>query len=210
MSCFHKFLNVDNELLPEWNSSTLVIGTFNPQNAFCPNNIAEFFYQRPRNYFWRVLPLIAGEDSIENNDTEAQLNFLHKHEIGITDILVSINDADANNEEHINLISTVKDDDIELFDDLIWNTNNIIRYITENNCSHIYFTRLGKPSANVEVNSFEHQMRIIEDYCNRNNIYTNRLHSPTGMRLGEGKRIPTLLNRWITQNGADQMPFYNL
>ena len=209
MPCSHKFIDEENELLPQWNSSTLIIGTFNPQNEFCPNNVAGFYYQRPRNYFWRVLPLIAGENSIENNNTAEQLDFLHKHKIGITDILVSINDAEENNEEHINLISTVKDNDIELFNEFTWNTQNIIQYIIENNCSHIYFTRLGNPDAMVNFNSFEHQMRIIEDYCNENNIYTNRLHSPTGMGLGPGPRIPTLLNRWIAHNGADQMPFYN-
>ena len=47
-------------------------------------------------------------------------------------------------------------------------------------------------------------MRLIENHCQSNNIFSARLHTPTGMGLGRGKRIPTLSDRWIYSNGADK------
>jgi hypothetical protein len=209
MPCYHKFINREKEtLLPDWKCNTLIIGTFNPENKFHPSNTAEFFYQRSRNYFWDVFPLISGDNPISKNNTSAQKEYLKKNKIGITDLLLAIQDADENDKNHLQKISTVKDDDIESFSQFKWNTQPILNFIKSENCTHVYFTRLGQNNGAVHVNSFENQMRIIEQFCDENNIFTSRLHTPTGMRLGEGKRIPTLLNRWITENGADQMPFY--
>jgi hypothetical protein len=50
-------------------------------------------------------------------------------------------------------------------------------------------------------------MRLIEDFCISSNIFTKRLHSPTGMGLGKGYRIETLLNSWLNINGAYQKYF---
>jgi hypothetical protein len=203
MACNHKFLNQHglNGLIPSWNFDKLIIGTFNPENLFHPQNNSHFFYQRPKNYFWDVFPSIYGQDRIDKLDTQNQLDFLVNHYIGITDILISIVDAEHLNAEHIELIQSVRDNEIELFNEFVWNTDLIISSIIENNVSEVYFTKLGSPNeAAPPINSFEHQFRIIEDYCNHNNIINNRLHSPTGMGLGHGPRIPTLRNRWI-QNG---------
>ena len=61
MPCIHKFfghhnhLNGNNGLLPNWEVNTLIIGTFNPSNNWVPNNAANYYYGRPRNYFWKIL-----------------------------------------------------------------------------------------------------------------------------------------------------------
>jgi hypothetical protein len=212
MPCKHKFSDSKDfkELLPLWKCKTLIIGTFNPENAYHENNTANFFYQRRKNYFWDVLPLLSGKRAIEKSDTEAQIEYLKSHSIGITDILLCINDAELTNQKHISLISTVNDDDIESFHQLKWNTENIIEFIGEKNIEAVFFTKLGKlTQINPEGNTFEFQMRLIESFCSDNNIYCSRLHSPTGMGLGKGPRIETLFNRWVNENGANLAFFRN-
>ena len=72
-----------------------------------------------------------------------------------------------------------------------------INIIDENMVKEVYFTKLGLvDQINVKENTFEFQIRLIENYCSKNNIYNKRLHSPTGMGLGKGKRVETLKNRW--------------
>ena len=200
MKCIHKFYGIKDydELLPNWIFNKLIVGTFNPSNDFHSLNTANFFYQREKNYFWDVFPLFYDSNPIRKNDATGQKDFLKKKLIGITDILISINDADQNNEQHKKLISTVRDDDIETFNSFTWNTQQIIDVIIEKRITEVYFTKLGLPSK--EYNSkdtFEYQMRLIETHCNKNSIHNKRLHSPTGMGLGKGKRVETLEKRWI-------------
>ena len=199
MSCIHKFNDTKDfkGLIPKWDFEKLVIGTFNPSNDFHKSNTANFFYQRKRNYFWDVFPLFYNSKSIPKDDVNLQKSFLKVNKIGITDILTSINDADKNISNHIQLISTVKDDDLEKFSSFNWNTKNIINIIDENRVKEVYFTKLGLfDQINVNENTFEFQIRLIENYCSKNNIYNKRLHSTTGMGLRKGKRVETLKNRW--------------
>ena len=210
MSCRHKFLDSPllNKLLPTWKCKTLIIGTFNPENDFHPKNSADFFYQRKKNYFWDVLPLLSGEKGIDKEDTSAQIKFLKNHEIGITDILLSIEDAESTNKCHVRLLAGVKDEDIEFFTELKWNTNNIIEFINKNKIKAVFFTKLGNlDKVKIHENSFEYQMRKIEENCKDKKIYTRRLHTPTGMGLGTGSRIDTLYARWVDKNGADPIYF---
>jgi hypothetical protein len=199
MSCIHKFNDIQDfkGLIPNWDFDKLIIGTFNPSNDFHESNTANFFYQRKRNYFWDVFPLFYNSKPISKDDTNLQKSFLKTNKIGITDILISINDAKKNVSNHIQLISTVKDDDLEKFRSFNWNTKNIINIIHRNKVKEVYFTKLGLiDQINVNENTFEYQIRIIENYCKINNIYNIRLHSPTGMGLGEGKRVESLKKRW--------------
>jgi hypothetical protein len=54
MPCTHKFFGHPNHmvgdsgLLPNWGADTLIIGTFNPENDWNPNNDANYFYCRLR------------------------------------------------------------------------------------------------------------------------------------------------------------------
>ena len=205
MACFHKFNNHEllNGLLPSWECRTLIIGTFNPENKFHTSNDANFFYQRSKNFFWDVFPLLSGVSSINKKDITRQLEHLKKYRVGITDLLISINDADETNEEHKRLIKTVKDNDIELFNEFSWNTNQIIEYINDSKIEAVFFTKLGKLNINnIQEDTFEYQMRMIVRYCNLNNIYNKRLHTPSGQGLNEkGPKIPNLYNRWVNVNG---------
>ena len=66
---------------------------------------------------------------------------------------------------------TIKDDDLEKFSSFNWNTKNIINIIDENRVKEVYFTKLGlADQINVKENTFEFQIRLIENYCSKNNI----------------------------------------
>lgn len=215
MACTHKFyghhahLPGENGLLPKWKAKTLIIGTFNPENSWHPKNPAEYYYGRIRNYFWKVLPRFAGLDAIPHANVPAQLAFLERNQIAVTDLLVSINDADSNNQEHVARIKTVLDNKIELFNQFIWNTNPILDFIEKQQIKAVYFTKLGNIGAvNPRDNTFEGQIRKIENYCSNKKIPTFRLHTPSGQRLGPGSpRSHKLIHRWYDDNGATKFPF---
>ncbi len=214
MPCIHKFFGHPNHLpnefglIPNWDFNCLIIGTFNPQNLFAPNNNANYFYGRSQ-FFWKALPRFAGNPEIENQNLENQFNFLQSNKVGLTDLLIQINDADYQNPIHLNRIQSFQDNEIELFQNFEWNTDRIIEVLKKGKVSHVYFTKLGNINQiNVGINTFENQIRIIENYCQNNNINHHRLHSPTGQGLGKGiPRIHKLINRWFNENGGNDFPF---
>jgi hypothetical protein len=215
MSCTHKFFGHDfhqrgeKGLLPNWNAKTLIIGTFNPNNNFYEQNSASYFYGRKRNYFWDILPLFAGEPAIDKSNSLFQKCFLENKKIAITDLLISINDAELNNTEHIRRIKSVKDKEIEKFHSFNWNTEFIKNYIEINKVEAVYFTYLSNPSAsNQLINTFEFQTRLIESYCQEIGVFTSRLFTPSGQGLRNGTpRKNKLINKWYNENQADRFPF---
>lgn len=215
MSCTHKFfghpghLPAESGLIPAWPFETLIIGTFNPEQSWVPNNGANYFYGRSRNYMWNALPLFAGDNKIEKTDPSAQINFLKKHQIGLTDLLIRINDADIHNQLHQKRVASFLDKEIETFGSFTWNTDAIIECIMSGQLKAVYFTRLGnRKLANPGQNSFEHQMRLIESACEKQNIPVFRLHTPSGMGLGAGKpKLNKLIQTWWKENGGRKFPF---
>lgn len=206
MACFHKFyLNQiipAATFLPSWEIETLIIGTFNPQNEFAPINHANYYYGRTRNYFWKVIPKFVCVDGINSLDVLLQIEFLKNQKIGLTDLLISINDAEIGNQIHIDRIRSFEDTQIELFNSFEWNTENIIKTLKSNRIKAVFFTKLGHSDARINnQNTFEAQMRIIENYCTQNNISNNRLHTPSGNGLGKGApRLNNLIRRWYFNN----------
>lgn len=206
MPCTHKFFGCnahlagENGLLPNWDADTLIIGTFNPSNEWVPLNQANYFYGRSQ-YFWKILPEFACLDAIENNNVNNQANFLQLNHIALTDLLISIDDADINNEQHVNWIRNYQDNNLAHFDELNWNTTNILQYIQDKKIKAVYFTKMGSDAP------FGVQIQIVENFCDLNNILNFRLHTPSGQGLREGSpRINKLIHRWYHQ-GGNQFPF---
>jgi hypothetical protein len=206
MACWHKFYNKKDfeGLLPLWKCSTLIIGTFHPESSYFINCQTNFFYQHEKNHFWTVLPQLIGMEPIDKSATDYQINFLKKHTIGLTDLLISINDVDEKCKFHKVLMSTGRDDIFEKFKEFTWNTNSILEYIKNSKINVVLFTKIGTPDKiKISTNSFEYQMRIIESYCQSNNIYHQRLHAPSGMGSGKGKRVDTLQSKWVETIGEN-------
>jgi hypothetical protein len=206
MPCNHKFfghplhLVGQNGLLPNWEAETLIIGTFNPSNEWVPDNQADYFYGRS-NFFWKVLPVFACEEVINNNNVIEQIDFLQRNRIAITDLLISIDDADIDNLQHIDWIGNYLDNNFANFNGLTWNLLNIFQYIQDKNISAVYFTKLGNNPP------FGAQISAIENYCDQHAIINHRLHTPTGQGLGNGvPRRNKLIERWFIQ-GGNEFPF---
>lgn len=68
-------------------TESLIIGTFNPDTK---SNEADFFYGRPRNRMWEILPTVFGEASLKGATREAKLRFIRDHHIDFIDLIWEI------------------------------------------------------------------------------------------------------------------------
>jgi hypothetical protein len=141
MACIHKFHNwLDLERI-NFQPTTLIIGTFNPgwNNI---NNNATWFYGRTRNnYFWDILPRIYEDINLRHDNHLEWKAFCVRNQIAITDLLKSIDDADEENQTHINSISNYKDSDISnLFQQ--FTPVNIVNILQNHpSITNVYLTR---------------------------------------------------------------------
>jgi len=74
----HKFRNhiVSND------TEILILGTFHPDIA----NSADFFYGRPRNYFWKIPPICLGASDLKSVKLEEKKEFMEKYKVDFADI----------------------------------------------------------------------------------------------------------------------------
>lgn len=207
MPCSHKFFGRENHLagenglLPNWEADTLIIGTFNPSNDWVEDNEANYFYGRESNYFWDILPRFADGANIDKQDVLAQLDFLRTKRIALTDLLVTVNDAEIENDEHRNFLIDFQDAGFNNFASFTWNTIPILEFIKNKKVKAVYFTKVSEGAP------FGRQIRIIKKFCNLHNVRNYKLHTPSGQRLGYGMpRENKLIHRWFEQ-GGNQFPF---
>jgi len=187
MSCDHRFLSKYREgsLLPNWKYNTLIIGTFNP-SWDTPNNDADYFYSRSRNYFWYVLPNLHHTESLLSSNTSQKESFLKTNKVGLTDLIKSIKDANENNKDHYCLIKTMRDQDLAKFKDFGFNTDEIIKVINEDKVTRVFITNLNSPKI------FEKEINRIEKCCKDKEVVFARLLTPSPgarFKLGKGVKI---------------------
>ena len=65
-------------------TETLIIGTFNPDTDA---NVADFFYGRPQNQLWRILPEIFNENSLKGRPREEKIRFIRARQIDFIDLI---------------------------------------------------------------------------------------------------------------------------
>jgi hypothetical protein len=201
MPCPHRYLSLHlpASLFPDWEIDHLFIGTFNPLWDR-PNAInAAYFYGRSA-YFWDALSIFFEDRAyaFDRNDRRAMVDFCKRHRIGFTDLIVSVEDADQQNPHHREKIYSVKDVDLESFDQIVWNTDNIKDFLAQKRPANIYFTLLSTKQRSL----FTPQILKIEQQAHILRINTSRLHSPTGARVGNGvPRLHQLVERWSTATG---------
>lgn len=163
----HKFLKD----YPLSGKKTVIIGTFNPDVA-C--NGAEFFYGRQKNYFWDLLPAVFKEKSLKG-DVKKQMLFLQRHEIELTDLILSANMKESD-------ICNYGDD--KLRDVIEYNTDNILEILKNGKTEEVYFTR---KSFDKSVENIKNEIYKIKDYCEENSIRFSFL--PTPSRFLNDKKI---------------------
>jgi G:T/U-mismatch repair DNA glycosylase len=79
----HKFL--EHKINPK--IETLIIGTFNPST---PNNNAEFFYGRSRNFLWELLPTAFEQNSLKSASKQQKVDFINKYKIDFIDLIKEV------------------------------------------------------------------------------------------------------------------------
>ena len=171
MPCNHKFLEFLHLEKLDFESTTLIVGTFNPS---IEENKAGWFYGRYENNFWDVLPRLYGENSMRSSSPSDWKVFCKRHKIAITDLISCIEDADHRNSEHSALLRTYSDSSITKkfkqhttvkIDELL-NANPSIKnvYMTRG-ISDTFWKKLWKP---------------VEQYAKKTGINENKLLTPSG------------------------------
>jgi hypothetical protein len=172
MSCNHKFQNELNLELIDYEPTTLIVGTFNPELP--TGNPAEWFFGRTTsNYFWNILPRLYGEASLINATADDWKQFCRNKQIAITDLISSIDDAQLDNKRHYRALAGFSDDAIEYnFDDFSF--VNITRILQQQpTIKNVYFTR------GITDAFWRHLWNPAMQYCNRNGLHERRLLTPT-------------------------------
>jgi len=142
MPCEHRFIN---DLYPSWPLKYLFVGTFNPTWNRPQNDNANWFYGRRYNDFWFIMPQVFGYQSLMHRTFRTNrkylINWCSQHNIGLTDLIVNIHDADINNQLHKDIILSVKDNAFDTFDQIIpTNIQSIINQNANSLCG-VYLTR---------------------------------------------------------------------
>lgn len=178
MPCDHKF--IDNLNLDHLNfePTTLIVGTFNPE--WPAGNNAEWFYGRTHdeygnrnNNFWDVLPRFYNEPSLINATPADWKIFCSRNHIALTDLITTINDADQENPDHIALLRGFADNAIAV------NFHDFIFTVVVNHLQN-------KPSVNnvcitngVNGTFWNALWNPIQQYCQVNNIRCTKLLTPS-------------------------------
>ncbi|MEQ1484159.1 hypothetical protein [Methyloglobulus sp.] len=174
MPCIHKFANDLNLERIDFEPTILIVGTFNPgwNNL---GNYAQWFYGRTNNnYFWDVLPRLYENSNLRLVPCAEWKAFCSHHKIALTDLIYSIDDADSDNQTHINQLKNYRDDAIARHFHRF--TLVDIPAILENHptITHAYLTR------QTSANFWQQKWLPIVQYCNENGIKTQILLTPSG------------------------------
>lgn len=76
----HRFL--DHRIDPQ--TDFLIVGTFNPDTG---ENPAEFFYGRPRNYLWKLLPGAFGHRDLRDASVMKKREFMRLNRVDFIDLI---------------------------------------------------------------------------------------------------------------------------
>ena len=130
-------------------TKTIILGTFNPDT---PCNPALFFYSRPKNYFWRLLPEIFGHSSLLKAHPDEKKSFARAFKIGFMD-LIEVVDVPLGQE--CNYSDTFIDDKVVHWNDIILKLQN------HHKVTRILFTRKSFSG----IPNILNKVKNIEEFC---------------------------------------------
>lgn len=172
MACSHKFKEYLDLSRVDFEPSTLIIGTFNPEWPY--NNTAKWFYGRTKNnYFWEVLPRIFQKKSLKEKSEMKWKHFCKENAIAITDLITSIDDADSDNENHCDILGKFTDSGIEKTFKKITFTDVVAILKRYPSIKYVYLTTMSNSSLLLNL------WNPIEEYCNCNQLKCVRLVTPS-------------------------------
>lgn len=188
----HRFFKEDQ--IPDWDVEYLFVGTFNPEWNRKDQNNANYFYGRYTNDFWYIMPQVFYKDNLMDKkyreDKIFLKSFLKENKIGITDLILKIENVDEFNIIHNNDILSFKDKKLEKYD-LKFNTENILKIIDQNKLKGVFFTR------KIQEKSIICQNWItIKNYCISKSINAGELITPSRGYRRNGFNREKKLETW--------------
>ena len=173
MPCNHKFKrHIDLSQL-DFEPTTMIVGTFNPE--WPASNTAEWFYGRTaKNNFWDVLPRLYGMPSLINAGSVVWKQFCKEQKIALSDLISCIDDADEHNKEHQKIIGGFSDEALAFnFDDIEFVP--IVQLLKKHpTIKNVYLTR------GISEAYWRHLWNPVIHYCSLNGLRERRLLTPSG------------------------------
>lgn len=172
MPCHHKFEHYLGLETIDFEPETLIVGTFNP--ALPAGNPSEWFYGRPGNYFWDVLPRLYGSPSLMGGAPAEWKQFCRQHRIALTDLISCIEDADTTNLKHNKILAGFSDDAIAYnFDDFVYvDVAGLLR--RHPSIRNVYLTR------GITEAFWRHLWNPVMHYCDVHKLHERKLLTPSG------------------------------
>jgi G:T/U-mismatch repair DNA glycosylase len=154
----HRFLDYKIEEATE----TLIVGTFNPE---AKNNEADFFYSRPRNFLWRLLPTAFGEQDLRGATAPEKIRFIKNRKIDFIDLIAEVA-VEVGMES--NYDDRYLDSRVAIWTDIIATLHKL------QHIKRVCFTR----KTLVDIPNMRYQVGAIQQYCVTNNIEFILLKTP--------------------------------
>ena len=152
----HRF--IDHKIDPK--TETLVVGTFNPDT---PENTADFFYGRQRNFLWTLIPTCFGEESLKGKSKDEKLRFINKLKIDFIDLI-----SEVDVEEVANYDDAYIDDKVSVWRNIV-SELELLQNVKRIALTRKTFTDI--PNMRVEIEK-------IRLFCNQKNIVFEYLPTP--------------------------------
>lgn len=153
----HKF----PDYKPHPKTEILILGTFTPDVPNAP----DFFYGRPRNFLWHLLPQSYNLPPLKDEPLSSKQDFMAKHNIDFADMILSLNLPDE-------LEAEAEDDTADAYV-LAW--NNLISVVDAlHNLKAVYFTRKtfnGLPNIKAQI-------APLAQHCRQKGIRFCKLETP--------------------------------
>lgn len=155
----------------------IFLGTFNPE-ASC--NPAHFYYSRPQNHFWRLLPEVFGMPSLKNASTDEKIAFSRLMKVGFIDLIRTV-DVPSGSE-------CTYDD--AYIDNKVAEWNDVISHLTNlQTVEKVLFTR----KSFQDIPNIRKQIVEIQSFCVEKGIAFSFLPTPARIysaeKLGEWRRM---------------------
>jgi G:T/U-mismatch repair DNA glycosylase len=152
----HRFFDHTINLQTE----TLVIGTFNPDT---PENTADFFYGRPRNFLWKLIPTAFGDSNLKSKTKDEKLDFIIKRKLDFIDLI-----AEVEVDEVSNYYDNYLDSRVSKWRDIISEINKL------SNIKRVCFTR----KSFSDIPNMKIKIEAIREYCETKIINFQYLTTP--------------------------------
>jgi G:T/U-mismatch repair DNA glycosylase len=142
----------------------LIIGTFNPDT---PQNTANFFYSRPHNYLWEIIPTAFGSQSLKKAKKDEKEKYIKDKKIDFIDIIEAIE------------VETDKADNYadDFIDNKIIKLRNVIAEFRK--LKDIKKVGFSRKTFDCNIPQIKKEKEKIENFCKENRIYFQALSTPS-------------------------------